>query len=563
MERNTRKNGIVIGVFEPEIASQQPLFDALRDAGYQVEILWDMQRNDLQGTEIVKPDIFFADVFELPPELKMFMRECQSGAAVVPLIGTSSAFIGSVGIERAFDMGAWEYVEKPYRPVDVVSRVGNVVKRLREVRLQRRERAQLVDRLTEQKRDLVEARRLQREFSAPPRVTVDPMDLASFLNPSSEVGGDLFNCIRLNDRYTAFYMLDVAGHGIASALFSMAIGSWLQAEAHNRLFDELNRIRYPSEVVSDLNSYFPMDEAGTRYFTMTYGVFDALDWSITFTRAGHTPLVVIDANGVTMNDEGDPPVGVSPMTVFTDITIQLEKDATVFLYSDGLVDQLSAAGDRYGDDRMIKLLSEIAFDDVAGMINRLRLDLVRFAGGVRSTDDVSLMAMNFCVDRDEFSASSSAKVRQTRTLFKVQMPATLASASAISGAIGALSSELFEERVATELRLAAMEAMANVVRHGYKGQYDGTQTIDVTLRDDGERLSVELIDKAPMFDPVREIARSELMSLDDFTEFDETPHLGLSLVSRSVDEWHYERRGDRNCLILAKVRGTSTGWYHG
>jgi hypothetical protein len=52
-----------------------------------------------------------------------------------------------------------------------------------------------------------------------------------------------------------------------------------------------------------------------------------------------------------------------------------------------------------------------------------------------------------------------------------------------------------------------------------------------------------------------------LSEVSEISLTDDTPHLGLSLVARSVDEMFYERRGNKNYLRLAKVVATGSNWY--
>jgi serine phosphatase RsbU (regulator of sigma subunit) len=74
-------------------------------------------------------------------------------------------------------------------------------------------------------------------------------------------------------------VVDVSGHGAASALLAVAIGRLLmpQASASSLLVRSGRlgtQITSPAEVAAELNRRFPMESQNGLYFTMTYGVLD-------------------------------------------------------------------------------------------------------------------------------------------------------------------------------------------------------------------------------------------------------------------------------------------------
>lgn len=97
------------------------------------------------------------------------------------------------------------------------------------------------------------------------------------------------------------------------------------------------------------------------------------------------------------------------------------------------------------------------------------------------------------------------------------------------------------------------ELLANTVTHGLTaggGRDGGSVTVDVGLR--GDQLVITLTDDGTPFDPFGRAAPDTTLSVEDRP----IGGLGIHLVRRLVDEVSYERRGDRNVVVLTKRLGT-------
>jgi serine/threonine-protein kinase RsbW len=110
------------------------------------------------------------------------------------------------------------------------------------------------------------------------------------------------------------------------------------------------------------------------------------------------------------------------------------------------------------------------------------------------------------------------------------------------------------ERIAQRLDLCSTEAVTNIVMHG--GSDGGSQQIVLRLVRRDEALALEIQDEGAPFDP---------------TQVEEAPHAtrledaaiggwGVPLIRRFSDDWHYVRRGGRNCLTLGfRVSASGSG----
>ena len=87
--------------------------------------------------------------------------------------------------------------------------------------------------------------------------------------PSAELGGDSFGYHWLDDDHFAFYLLDVSGHGVGSALLSVSAMNALRSQALPQ-----TDFRVPGQVLAALNNAFQMEQQNGLFFTIWYGVYN-------------------------------------------------------------------------------------------------------------------------------------------------------------------------------------------------------------------------------------------------------------------------------------------------
>jgi len=213
--------------------------------------------------------------------------------------------------------------------------------------------------------------------------------------PSSFLAGDNLNYFMMQERYLVFYHLDVAGHGIPSALLSVTLNQLLSPQPGSPMvrFDphlELKRIVPPVDVVSELNRRF--QPQGDGYFTMIYGVFDTETREVRFCQAGHPSALKIDLNHVvTTVGDGGFPVGLWPDMTYEETTTTLLPGERLVLYTDGILACLDPAGTPYSLEQLQNLLTTHAAAPVKEVLQRIQDDLEAWSQGADPPDDISIL----------------------------------------------------------------------------------------------------------------------------------------------------------------------------
>jgi serine/threonine-protein kinase RsbW len=91
------------------------------------------------------------------------------------------------------------------------------------------------------------------------------------------------------------------------------------------------------------------------------------------------------------------------------------------------------------------------------------------------------------------------------------------------------------------------ELLNNTISHGFTGRQGGELTVEVAMGPD--RLSVTLSDDGAPFDPFAVAAPDTALPVEERR----VGGLGIHLVRNMMDEVRYQRRGDRNVVVLAKL----------
>jgi serine/threonine-protein kinase RsbW len=112
--------------------------------------------------------------------------------------------------------------------------------------------------------------------------------------------------------------------------------------------------------------------------------------------------------------------------------------------------------------------------------------------------------------------------------------------------------------VRRSVNVALDELLANTISYGLAGREAGDVTVDVGLRP--ERLTITLTDDGAPFDPFGRAAPDTGLSVEDGP----VGGLGIHLVRQLMDEVSYQRRADRNVIVLVKrLAGGATADHRG
>lgn len=133
--------------------------------------------------------------------------------------------------------------------------------------------------------ELLLARRLQESFLPRALPAVGAVSFAVRFAISGRVGGDFYDCLRLDERTLGFYVADAMGHGIPASLLTIYVKKGIMPK---EIFENGYRILPPNEVLRRLNQdLIEQDLSENPFITMAYFTIDIETRRLAFARAGH------------------------------------------------------------------------------------------------------------------------------------------------------------------------------------------------------------------------------------------------------------------------------------
>ncbi len=195
-----------------------------------------------------------------------------------------------------------------------------------------------------------------------------------------EVGGDFYEVF--NSESSSFALIgDVTGHGVTAATLTSMMRHG--ARFASRLEPQ------PSAILRRLDDEL-RQRADPELCTALCARIE--DGAMIVASAGHPPALIVDADGsVTESPEPGPLLGAFEDSHWEQSTVSVGPDQLVLLYTDG-VTETSGASERFGSERLRRLLSEHAREAPSALLRSLDEALVEFRGGA-AEDDVAALAL--------------------------------------------------------------------------------------------------------------------------------------------------------------------------
>lgn len=236
--------------------------------------------------------------------------------------------------------------------------------------------------------DLGAAREAQQLIMPPPDGSFPGLTYSVRSVPGRFVAGDLFDVVDLGGYRTAVTIGDVSGEGAGSAILMASTQAYLHAA--------LRRSTDLAEAVSELNRYVDQHSPMDRFVSLWVGVFDQSARTLTYVDAGHGHWLYVPAGGEPQRRNGGPrgggiPLGISPEYPYHSAQVAISPGDRVVLYSDGLLEQESPAGEEFGSERIAEVVR--ACDGPAADADRLLTAVRTHAARPFFDDDTTIASV--------------------------------------------------------------------------------------------------------------------------------------------------------------------------
>jgi sigma-B regulation protein RsbU (phosphoserine phosphatase) len=283
---------------------------------------------------------------------------------------------------RGFEVGGNDYLTKPFEVLEVKARVRSLLKA--------KSYADAVKAAAE--RDLRIAREIQMGL-LPANVAAEVkgtgLDVHGVLEPALQVGGDLYEVLKLGPDRILVALGDVSGKGIPAALFMAVTMTLLRS---------LARQGYPpAEILRRLNDELLAQNPRGMFVTLQCMVFDLANRSVTCASAGHhaaarvvpgqPPELVFTTSGRVL--------GLLPADEIDSETLTLQTGETLVLFTDGVSEAFDRNQELFGEERLLAhlqaALGSNARETSVGVLDAVR----RHANGAKQSDDITVVAVRY------------------------------------------------------------------------------------------------------------------------------------------------------------------------
>ncbi|MBS0452620.1 MAG: fused response regulator/phosphatase [Proteobacteria bacterium] len=338
---------------------------------------------DLVLLDVMMPELNGYEVLE---QLKADPRRRD-----VPVI-MISALDQIESVIRCVELGAEDYLPKPFNPTLLAARVGASLEK-------KRLRDELHASLNRLEKELEAARRLQvsmlpREF--PAFTEQQPVDIHALMQAAREVGGDLYDFFYSSPERLFFLVADVSGKGADAAMFMARTRSLVRMAVE--LLHEVGATDVtPGRVLDTVNRELCQNNREKMFVSVFLGALDVRTGGLEFSNAGHPPPYRISVAGGLERLGGTPqaPLGIRQATSYTTSTLDLDKADTLFVCTDGVVEASDEDQNMYGDERLQALLNSTTESSAQARVTQVKDAIDSFAAGAPPADDVTMLVLSW------------------------------------------------------------------------------------------------------------------------------------------------------------------------
>jgi serine phosphatase RsbU (regulator of sigma subunit) len=359
-------------------------------------------REALEQVAAQAPDVILLDIMMPVMDGFQTLEQLKSAKAWrdIPVIVISAMDdVGSVA--RGIELGAEDYLPKPFDEVLLKARINNS---LEKKRLHDQEQLYLHG----LERELEIGRTIQAEF-LPAELPQPPgWEIAAFFQAAREVAGDFYDAFALaQDAKLGLILGDVSDKGVGAALYMALFRTLLRATTSMDEFEnclemngttagdssEISAGDILKNTITLTNRYVAENHGQSSMFaTVFFAVLDPVTGSLLYVNGGHEPPFIFGGGRIKYQlQPTGPVVGLFRELDFTVGEAQLEPGDTLLVFTDGVTEAHNPSQDLFGRERLLDLLD--GQDTAGSLLDRVAIAVEQHRGGTKQSDDITMLAV--------------------------------------------------------------------------------------------------------------------------------------------------------------------------
>jgi sigma-B regulation protein RsbU (phosphoserine phosphatase) len=283
---------------------------------------------------------------------------------------------------RVFELGANDYLTKPFEILEVKARVRSLVKA-----------KAFADAVREaREREMNIAREIQIGLlpaDLEVRTAGTGLSVHAVMEAAKHVGGDLYEVLHRDDGCVVVVVGDVMGKGVPAAIFMAMTMTLLRTLAKH--------FRQPEEILRRLNDELVAQNPRRLFVTLSCVVIDLSSGEVVGASAGHLPLYLVPAQGEPrpVFPSSGPVAGLIPGRPYGRAQLTLSPGDQLLLYSDGVTEAENPAEEQFGDERLERCLANCRLRRPEETVRSVLSEVRGFAAGAAQNDDITIVALRY------------------------------------------------------------------------------------------------------------------------------------------------------------------------
>jgi len=221
----------------------------------------------------------------------------------------------------------------------------------------------------------------------PPYPERKDIDIYGELTPAKAVGGDLFDFF-LSEDQLFFCVGDVSGKGVPASLVMAVTRSLFRSiSAH---------ASSPDKIVHGINEAICEGNESCMFVTLFVGVLELKSGLMHYCNAGHNAPLLIGQSVGLLPCDSNLPAGIMTDWDFTLQETRIERQSTIFLYTDGLNEAEDSQHNQLGDERVVKVAESLLANNnhqPESLITAMTGAVHEFVGNAEQSDDLTMLAI--------------------------------------------------------------------------------------------------------------------------------------------------------------------------
>jgi serine phosphatase RsbU (regulator of sigma subunit) len=221
----------------------------------------------------------------------------------------------------------------------------------------------------------------------PDEVAQGQLDMFAHMIPAREVGGDLYDIVKLDENRIVITIGDVCGKGVPASLF-MAITQTVMRLVV-RSGDDLQA------EIKAANNLLVANNREQMFTTLFCGVLDVPSGTLTYCSCGHNPPQILRRGESTFESLRNcgPPMGIVDNFNYKPRSVTLAPGDLLFLYTDGVTEAENPQSAQFGETRLQEALLETRDQSARAVVEHVVKRVTEFANGAAQSDDITCVAV--------------------------------------------------------------------------------------------------------------------------------------------------------------------------